>query len=143
MPNIPDRDRPARYRRQIRARDPAINGRVCDDSNVPQVGDDETRLILTRGSGAQVVASDPERPYDDAIVDYRVEVFCMGLSADTVVTSLGADALDEFLVGLAERFAGVDWNSHLAQSRRSAARRSRVGQPRPRDADDQASTTDV
>jgi Family of unknown function (DUF6228) len=65
-----------------------------------------TKLILARGPGAQVVASDPQRPYDGAIVDYRVEVSAQGLSANTVVTSLGGDALDGFLAGLAERFAG-------------------------------------
>jgi hypothetical protein len=123
-----------------RRHDRAVNERVCDDADVAQVGDDEAKLILARGSGAHVIASAPQRQYDDVIVDYRVEVTAQGLSANTIVTSLGGDDLAGFLDGLAEHFTGWPGNSLLAQPRRSAPRRSRVGQSRPRDAADQTST---
>jgi hypothetical protein len=89
-----------------RRHDRAVNERVCDDADVAQVGDDEAKLILARGSGAHVIASAPQRQYDDVIVDYRVEVTAQGLSANTIVTSLGGDDLAGFLDGLAEHFTG-------------------------------------
>jgi len=65
--------------------------------------------------------SAPQRPWQDAVLDYLVSITGEGLEAGAIVTSLEGDSLDAYLSDLAERFRGWEgvreWRSLEGQLR--------------------------
>jgi len=61
-----------------------------------RLGREEVSLTLT----------EPQRPWDDEIVDFVVQISASGLEARSVVTSMAGDSLSEFLGDLSRDFAG-------------------------------------
>jgi Family of unknown function (DUF6228) len=87
------------------------------------------RLTARPGSDVQLTLSTPQRPWNDMIVDYLVDLSGAGLQAQTMVTSLDGDGLPDFLDDLGERFRGWsgarDWRSLEDQLRIEATWLSR------------------
>jgi hypothetical protein len=72
----------------------------------PTPDEPHVRLTARPGSDVQLTLSTPQRPWNDMIVDYVVDLGGAGIQAQTMVTSLEGDGLSDFLDDLGERFRG-------------------------------------
>nr|WP_272952597.1 DUF6228 family protein [Kribbella amoyensis] len=78
-------------------------------------------LVAARQRSVRLMLSAPQRPWQDAVLDYLVSITGEGLEAEAVVTSLEGDSLDAYFSDLAERFRGWEgvreWRSLEGQLR--------------------------